>query len=323
MSRKFVFVFLGVLLLVVGGVWFLWWRSQPRPLAFYGTVETDEVRVGSLVGGRVMEVQVKEGQAVTQGQVVVQLDDSLLAPQIAEQEARVKAAEAALTRVEAGPRQEEVERARLEWQLAERERKRLQELLSHQAATQREYDTAADRAAVAWQSYQELRRGSRPEDIAEARATLTRERRQLAYLQQQRRELVVRSPVDGVVQTIDLRPGDLVQAYKPVASILEPDQLWVRVYVPETRLGLVHVGQRANVYVDTFPNRAFAGRVEEISDQGEYTPRNIQTLQERQELVFGVKIDVEPTPVLKAGMTAKVKLLEEVAPPNQGKAKDE
>ena len=113
-----------------------------------------------------------------------------------------------------------------------------------------------------------------------------------------------------VLEAIDLRPGDLVAANQPVARILEPSQIWVRVYVPEPRLGRVKIGQRAAVTVDSYPHRDFPGTVVEIRTQAEYTPRNIQTLDQRMDTVFGVKVAIEPTPELKPGMAATVRLLE-------------
>src|SRR5262249_32056129 len=110
------------------------------------------------------------------------------------------------------------------------------------------------------------------------------------------------------IQTIDLRPGDLVGANQPVATILEPDQMWVRVYVPEPRLGLVHLGQKARIRVDTFPKREYPGKVVEIRPKGEYTPRNVQTLDQRMDQVFGVKVAIEPTADLKPGMASTVRL---------------
>ncbi len=107
---------------------------------------------------------------------------------------------------------------------------------------------------------------------------------------------------------MDLRPGDLVAANQPVATLLEPDQIWVRVFVPETQLGRVRIGQDAAITVDTFPHRAFHGRVVEMRSQGEYTPRNLQTLEQRSDEVFGVKVRIDPAPELKAGMAAMVRL---------------
>jgi HlyD family secretion protein len=93
-----------------------------------------------------------------------------------------------------------------------------------------------------------------------------------------------------------------------VAEILESDQLWVRVYVPETLLGLVRVNQPVRVKVDTFRDTSFAGRVASVSAEGEYTPRNVQTRAQRADQVFGVRVFVNPDPRLKPGMAAEVDL---------------
>ena len=114
-------------------------------------------------------------------------------------------------------------------------------------------------------------------------------------------------------QSIDLRPGDLVAPNQPVASILEPDQLWVRVYVPEPSLGRVAIGQAAELRVDTFPERAFPGRVVEIRHQAEYLPRNVQTLDQRSDQVFAVKVAVEPGSPLRPGMATVATLVEDAA----------
>jgi multidrug resistance efflux pump len=161
---------------------------------------------------------------------------------------------------------------------------------------------------VAQEALRQLERGNRPEDIASARAALEREKSGLQYLRRQRGEAVVTAPSDGTIETMDLRPGDLVPANRPVATLLEPGQMWVRVYVPEPKVGLVHVGQEARFSVDTFPGRTFTGKVVDVSNQAEYTPRNVQTLDQRSEQVFGVKIQIEPAPELKPGMAALVRI---------------
>jgi HlyD family secretion protein len=106
---------------------------------------------------------------------------------------------------------------------------------------------------------------------------------------------------------MDLRPGDILLPNQGAVSILDPNELWVRVFVPETRLGSVRVGQRASVFIDTFPARAFPAHVASIGSRAEYTPRNVQTAEQREDLVFAVKLDVDPSPELKAGMTATVR----------------
>jgi multidrug resistance efflux pump len=300
-----------VLAAAVGAVWWQRSRSAPKPLVLSGTIEARDVEVGSLTGGRVVSVPVAEGATVHSGQPLVVLETDLVDLQLAQQSARVDEARANLVKTQRGPRSEEVARARAAAENAETERRRQKSLLDQGIVGQQQYDAAATAARTSMETLRENERGSRPEDIAAARAALAREEGQLAYLRRQKQESVVVAPADGVVESIDLRPGDLVAPNQPVARILEPSQIWVRVYVPEPSLGRVHVGQRAAVSVDTFPKREFPGRVVEIRTQAEYTPRNIQTLDQRMDQVFGVKIAIDPTGELKPGMAAAVRLLEE------------
>jgi multidrug resistance efflux pump len=196
----------------------------------------------------------------------------------------------------------------VDWQNAEAERQRLEALLKKGVVAQEEYDRADATARMKLEVLQENERGSRREDIDAARATLAQQESHLAYLLRQRKETVVTAPADGVIQSFSLRPGDLVAANQAVLNLLEMSQLWVRVYVPETQMGLVRMGQEASLAVDTFPGRAFPGKIVEIREKGEYTPRNIQTLDQRTDLVFGVKVAITPTPELKPGMSALVTL---------------
>jgi multidrug resistance efflux pump len=301
-----------VLLIVAAGgaLWYFRSRNGDDELVFSGTVEARDVEVGSLVGGRVVAVDVREGDPVKAGQTLVRFETDLGQLQIREQRAVVDEARANLARLRAGPRREEVVRARVQAENAERERKRLKALLDQGLIPRQQYDDAATAAKTALETYRELERGTRLEDVQAAEAALDQAEQRLAFLIRQSQETVVKAPADGIVETLDLRPGDLVGPNLPVARILEPGQTWVRVWVPEPMLGRVRVGQEAEITVDTFPGRKFAGRVVEIRQQGEYTPRNIQTLKQRMDLVFGVKVAIDPTPELKPGMSAQVGLLE-------------
>jgi HlyD family secretion protein len=278
--------------------------------------------VGPLVSGRVEKVLVDEGDEVRAGQPIAILESKLIAPQVEEQAAAVEEARAALDRALHGPTREEVARARITYEAAETDRKRMEGLLNAGAVSQQQYDAAAVKAATAKETLLELERGTRPEDIEAARAVLRRQEERLRYLRHQLEETQILAPADGVIQSIDLRPGDLVEAGRPVAKLLEPSQLWVRVYVPEPMLGAVRRGQDAGVTVDTWPNRKFHGRVVEISDHAEYTPRNVQTREQRSDQVFGVKVAIDPTPDLKPGMAAMVSLAPESAPAEKPIAED-
>ena len=307
---KRVWVALVLLIAAAAAFWYFRSRKDDDELVFSGTVEARDVEVGSLVGGRVVGVDVREGDSVKAGQPLVRFETDLGQLQIREQRAVVEEARANLARLRAGPRREEVVRARVQAENAERERKRLKALLDQGLIPRQQYDDAATAAKTALESYRELERGSRIEDVRAAEAALDQADQRLAFLIRQSQEAVVRAPADGIVETLDLRPGDLVGPNLPVARILEPGQTWVRVWVPEPMLGRVRLGQKAEITVDTYPGRKFSGGVVEIRQQGEYTPRNIQTLKQRMDLVFGVKVAIDPTPELKPGMTAQARLLE-------------
>lgn len=306
-------VVLGIVLLLLaaaGGFWALRQRGRDKPLLLSGTIEARDVGVGSLVGGRVRQVHVEEGDRVTAGQPLVTLETDLVDAQIREQQARVDEARALHTRAQRGPRAEETARARAEWEYADSNRRRLEKLLADGIIGRQQYDEAATRARTAQELYRERARGSRSEDIEAASAAVEREEGRLAYAMRQKEEAIVRAPTAGTVEVLDLRPGDLVAPNQPVAWLLEPGQLWVRVYVPEPSLGRVRVGQKAHLRVDAFPGREFPGRIVEIGNQAEYTPRNVQTLEQRMDQVFGAKVAVENATELKPGMAALVRLEE-------------
>ena len=149
---------------------------------------------------------------------------------------------------------------------------------------------------------EKFERGNRREDIAAARAAL-------AYDEARFRERQVLSPAAATVEVLDVRPGDLIAPNTPVATLLERDQIYVRIYIPETEIGRVHLGQKAEIRVDSFPNQVFQGVVEQINQQAEFLPRNVQTREERVHQVFGVKVRIDDTSHrVLAGMAADVKL---------------
>jgi HlyD family secretion protein len=289
---------------------FVYYRNdrKPKEIVLSGSLEARTVDVGSLVGGRVVRVLTDEGHEVKTGQVLVQLETETLDRQIDEQQAAIAAATAQLAKAVAGNRPEEIAKAAAVAANDEKERDRFAALYRQEIVSKETLDAAVTKARASAEDLRLLQKGSRPEDIATLRAQRDQQERRLATLQKQRAETDVRSSVTGTVQSFGLRPGDLVAPNQSVAEILETSQLWVRVYVPETELGLVHVDMPVRVLVDTFPSLWFHGHVASINPQGEYTPRNVQTRAQRAEQVFGVRVFVDPDPRLKAGMAAEVDL---------------
>jgi HlyD family secretion protein len=301
-----VVVLIVIVAAIAGTLLYMKARREPKALTASGTLEARTVNVGSLVGGRVTRVLVDEGSRVEAGQVLVTLETDTIDRQIAEQRAAIEAARAQYQKALAGPRPEEIAKAAAMAANDERERERFAALYRAGIASKEMLDSATTKARMSANDLQLLKKGTRKEDIEAARAEVEQQQRRLDTLLKQHGETVVKSSVAGVVQSMGLRPGDLVAPNQPVAELLESSQIWVRVFIPETELGLIHVDQPVRVRVDTFPNQSFPGHVGTISSQGEYTPRNVQTRAQRAEQVFGVKVLVDPDPRLKAGMAAEV-----------------
>jgi multidrug resistance efflux pump len=226
-----------------------------------------------------------------------------------------------------------LERARADEANAARELKRTESLTASGAMSQQSLDNARDRDRAAHalvEAYQnavaaaegklsaakavaeKTQRGFRAEDIAGARAEVTLADGQLKEMDARWAEREVRAPAAAVVESIDLRPGDLRAANSPVAQLLEADQLYLMIYVPETQIGAVKIGQAAEVRVDTYPGEVFNARVEQIRQQSEFLPRNVQTQEERVHQVIGVKLRVENSDNrLRAGISADVQFAAE------------
>jgi multidrug resistance efflux pump len=155
--------------------------------------------------------------------------------------------------------------------------------------------------------------GYQPEEIAEAAAAVQAAEAALHALDRHIAELTIRAPVDGIVEATALHTGDLVAANAPVLSLIDTRTLWVRTYVPENHLNL-QLGQAVRVTVDSFPGRAFAGRLAFVARQAEFTPGNVQTPEDRSQQVFRIKVNlIEGLDVLRPGMAADVWLESEGA----------
>ncbi len=304
MNRKL--IVLPVLLAASLFLGWRWWRGRVAPPEYWGTVETRVVRPGSLAGGRVVRVAAREGDFVKAGQLLIQLDDEPLALQVKQQEAKVAQMRAQLGRTATGPREEERRKAQIALSAAETDLRRQDALLKQGLGSQQAYDGAAVRAAQAREDYLAALRGGRSEDVSAAKAGLSAEEARLEELIRLQRETAILAPCDCRVEVLDLRPGDLLPAGQPAARLLDGNDTWVRVYVPEPRLAPLKVGGMAAVRVEGVAGRVFAARVAAIASEGEYTPRNVQTESQRADLVFAVKLTLEPDPALKPGIAARV-----------------
>jgi HlyD family secretion protein len=290
-----------VLVFLAGGC------SEKPPQSVSGTIEIDEAHVASRYGGRVEKVLANEGDSLKAGQVFIELD-------AAELLARHEQAGAQLAELEAGPRKEEIDAAKHDWEAlvaeanqAQADAKRAEELFSQKTISATEHEQAVSRArtleknAEASKSrYDLLLAGTRPERIALARA-------QVAELDAQLREMRIAAPTNCILEVLSVKVGDVLPANREVATVLLPHHLWVRVYVPEPWLGRIQVGDAVRVRVDSDPGKDFHGEVEQVAREAEFTPRNVQTVGDRIKQVFGVKVRLDNREsILRAGMAADV-----------------
>jgi multidrug resistance efflux pump len=345
-----------------------------QTLEIPGTVEIQEIRLGSRTGGRVARLAVTEGQWVEPGQILVSLEapeleaqrDHWLAqlaaaeaerakaqygPRDEEKEAAraaVAAAGARFQRLKAGYRPEEIAQARGEAESADAELDRASKELARERqlgpeassraqndASLATFERAQGQAKVARarlamlqagtrteevaEAEAELKRadangrlleaGTRPEDLALAEARVQQLRAKVREVEAQLDELTIRAPERAVVEVLAVRPGDVLSPNQAAVRVLRGGDLWVKGYVSEVDLGKVRLNQAAEVMVDSDPGRRFAGQVAEIASVSEFTPRTVQSVDERRHQVFGVKIRVADTEgIFKSGMAAKVVL---------------
>jgi membrane fusion protein YbhG len=301
-------------------------RRAPAPFEWSGTVEAHTIEVGSRVGGRVLDVSVREGDTVQAGQALVTLEKGDLPAQRAIAAGQLEQAQGVLEKVASrtlptARRAEIAEaQARLESEQAQQEKAklddgRMRQLLSGGAATR----VDADNATLALKStnaqvsalraqLDSLLHGT-PEDVRSGRGLVEAAQGRLQQIDVMLDELVIRAPRAARVESLDLRPGDILAPNAPAAKLLEPAELYVRIYVPETEIGRVHPGLDVPIFVDSFPGKSFRGHVESVASEGEFTPRNLQTADERADQVFAARVRIEEgADVLRAGMAATVRV---------------
>lgn len=307
----------------------LWWmlasnRSPDNMLVASGTVEATEARLGFPTSGRIETIRVREGDAVSQGAELASLDRVEMEARRTQAEANIRLARALLLELERGFRSEEIAQAQAALTAASRRADdaqqafdRTKRLLEGGAVSQEEYDRAQVALDVATservraeEQVRLLEAGPRRERIQAQRAQLAQAEAELAAIEAALANLTIRSPFDGLVTVKHREPGEIVAAGTPVLTVMAPDDRWVRIYVPENRLGAVGLGAEATITTDTYPDAEYAGEVMYIASEAEFTPKSVQTSEERVRLVYAVDIRImgDSALVLKPGMPADVHL---------------
>jgi RND family efflux transporter MFP subunit len=254
-----------------------------RKNAVSGTIEVDEAHVGPRMSGRVEKILAWEGDRLHEGQVIVQLDASEL-------HAR---RDLAAAQINTAIHDADAQEAQL--QFLRDDASRQQELLKRKVVS----PTDAERADSAAKSQEK--------NVEAAKTRVAQARAQLADIDSQLAEMQVIAPADSILEVLSVKVGDVLPPNREAATVLLTGHLWVRVYVPESWLGLIKLGEHVRVRVDSFPHTDFDGVVEQINRQAEFTPRNVQTVADRIKQVFGVKVRLpSDDDRLRAGMAADV-----------------
>jgi len=271
-----------------------------------GRLEAPLVDLAPKVTGRVVDVLVREGQRVKAGDLLIVLDLGDTALAVERDRHGVESAQARLQDLSVGSRQAEVAGAEAEVadrraavDLATRELQRQEMLLAKQVGTGRDFDRAKtdlDRAQAAVRISEErltlTREGFRQWQTAQARSEVDKARAQLRQSEVVARESEIRAPADAVVTHRMVEPGQLLAAGQNGITLALTSRLYVRTFIPETKLGLVKHGLGAEVTVDAFPGQAFKATVTEIAPDPEFTPKQVETREERVNLVYGAKVDL-------------------------------
>jgi HlyD family secretion protein len=325
-----------VLLLLAGGA--TWWWQQRNGagpahiLTLYGNIEIRDAQLAFQEQERISRILVEEGDAVTQGQVVALQDSTRLKARIREAESLVAAQKQRVKRLLAGTRQQEIDRLRAEVRALERNLSFLKRTYERIRTTTRKgasteqslddararYEVEQARLAARQQALDLAVEGPRQEDIAEARERLQAAQASLDLLQIRLEDLTLKAPRQGVIQSRILEQGEMAGPSRPVLTLALTDAKWVRAYVPEPDLGKIRLGLQAEVLSDSFPEKAYQGRVGFISPVAEFTPKSVETPDLRSKLVYEVRINVQdPDDELRLGMPVTVRIALDTPPGGQ------
>ncbi len=280
-------------------------RDGKGGIAASGTIEVIDVTVSAKVPGEVERRFVDEGSVVRVGDTLAYIRHLTARLEIEQAKASAAAARAALDLLVRGSRAEDIEQAKATAENAREDLGRAEELHARKLISDKELSDVKTRFIVARETYRKLEAGPLPEEIEKARAGYHQALAQVNLLGQKLTDSWVISPVNGVVTLRAVEEGEAVQTGSAIVRVSVLENVRLVIYVPETELGKIHLGGEARVTIDTYPGKTFRGKVIYISPTAEFTPKNVQTKEERVKLSFAVKIEVEnPGGELKPGMPA-------------------
>ncbi|MGA9117018.1 MAG: efflux RND transporter periplasmic adaptor subunit [Bacteroidota bacterium] len=283
--------------------------GDPDAIMASGTIEGTAVQVGSEVAGRVKTVRAGEGDRVEAGDTLLVVDETDYLLQLRQAEAGRDAARAQYGLSREGFRAEDIVQAEAAFENARDDLERMTDLLASQTVTQKQFDDVRTRFVAAEQTYRKLSSGLRRQEVAAAHARLRQAEASCDLLAKKVRDCVILSPARGIVTLRGVEPGEILMPGGGAMQITSLERVKLTIYLNETDIGRIRLGQRARVNIDGAPGKDFPGTVVYISPHAEFTPKNVQTREERTKLVFAVRIEVENgSGDLKPGLPADARL---------------
>ncbi len=294
-------------------------NDNPNLIAASGNIEATNVIVSSKVNGEIEKILYDEGQFVNEGDTVMIIDNETIQLQLDQAEAAEEGAQAQLNLLRKGARKEDisqaeeaVKQAQVNYNLAKKDKERMDNLYQAHSISQNQYDNAKAKFEVtqaqlksAKENLAKVKNFARPEEIQQAEANLNRQAAAAKLLKKSINDSYVQSPITGVIVDKFFEKGETVTQMSSLFKVSDLRMVDLVIYVSEEELGKVQLGQEADVSVDAFPAKTYTGKVTYISPEAEFTPKNIQTKDERTKLVFAVKIRIDnPKYELKPGMPA-------------------
>jgi HlyD family secretion protein len=284
-----------------------------------GTIEAIEINVASKVAGQVLEISFKEGARVEPGDALALIDHATLDIQLRQAQAGVRLAESQLALLIKGARREDIRQteaalnqAETALKVAKDDAQRMRELLRTGSVTSKQAEDAEARLTVAEaqrnaaaEALNKVRSLARPEEVQASEARLAQAQAAADLLAKTIADCAITAPAAGIVTHKAVEAGELVTPGAVVATLADLTTVYVMIYVTERELGRVKLGDPVDVRIDAFPVRDFAGKITYISPEAEFTPKNVQTKEDRVKLVFGVKVEIENREgLLKPGLPA-------------------
>ena len=293
-------------------------------IAVSGNVEATEVNVGFTTGGRIHAMFADEGQFVEKGLMLAMLDQAELQSVVAQNQAVLNEAEVRLAILKGGARSQEIGEVKAQLKAIEAELTKTKKDLARVEALYKQKLTPASQLDAARSAYNAtlarykqaeeqlslIKEGASQNDIQALAYRVDQAQAALQISDERLKNTVLYAPIAGVILKKNAEMGEILAQGTPIYTIGDLQNPWIKVYVKEDKLGLVKLGQAAEVSIDSYPDKVYAGKVTLISSQAEFTPKNVQTKEERVKLVFGVKVSVaNQAGDLKPGMPADVRIL--------------